>query len=252
MPFDPNQPRDDDGQWTDGGGSSGSEGKITFGGGDMATAIRMAASDKKEFKPAETWEEAVKFAIQNNLAHEISGAGKADLETLNAVNKVLYESKNEHGVMFDKINYKKTTPSKYWIPAEHKLTFNKDGSLAETRLTIDQGHINWAKNQEGGLNGYIKKNGWLVSENMEGIVHHEYGHLITMSRFTTRQEVVKWRDEVNNVRVPISGYGKTHGIEAMAEMWSLYKTKGRNAEFFTKNEDWVQWFNKHSGSIKIK
>jgi hypothetical protein len=72
--------------------------------------IEVPTAEKPVFVAAKTWEEARKFAIDNKLAFELDGYYKGDIDTLNTVNKVLYESLTQHNFKFDKIVIKKTTP----------------------------------------------------------------------------------------------------------------------------------------------
>lgn len=102
MPYDPEQPRDDNGQWTDGGSSGGQT--IPYRGGDMTTAIRNAASDKKEMDNS-----SAKKLIENDPRYNIrlnilkfSGAigkyGLEDYETVALSNYTLsgYEDMNSY------------------------------------------------------------------------------------------------------------------------------------------------------------
>jgi hypothetical protein len=199
------------------------------------------------FKPAETWEDAVRFARENTIAYEMNGLSKLELDTFNTLNKVLYNAKKKYGIIYDKINVSKTQPKNYFIPAQNIMKV-EDGLIVEHTLNINQGHIDWAKRKYGSFEAFLKKDNWFAADDMEGIIEHEFGHRITMGAFDSKERLFNWQKEVSKQRIDISGYGKTHGEEALAEIWSVYRTKGKSA----LKAEYIEFFNKYSVKTKIE
>jgi hypothetical protein len=123
----------------------------------------------------------------------------------------------------------------------------KDDIFEQTTLRIDQGHIDWAKTKYGDLNTFLDKDDWFAASNLEGLIQHEYGHRITKGIMNSRKQYDEWAKVVDRFRIPVSGYGRTHGQEALAEIWSIYKTKGKAA----LKPEFIEFFNTHSSKIKI-
>jgi SPP1 gp7 family putative phage head morphogenesis protein len=201
----------------------------------------------KVFKPATTWEEAVKTMRESGIAYEMDGLSKASLETLNTINKVLIETKSNENVFFDKIKIIKTQAKRQWIPAEHKITLAADGSVLDRTLTVNQGHIDWAINKYGSMENFMSKDNWFAVNSFEGVINHEVGHLVTIGNFNNKSEILEWQKLVSPKRINISGYGKTHGEEALAEIWAVYKVKGKDS----LSSEFIDFFNTYSKKYKI-
>jgi hypothetical protein len=69
-----------------------------------------------------------------------------------------------------------------------------------------------------------------------------------MGVFDSKERLFNWQKEVSKQRIDISGYGKTHGEEALAEIWSVYRTKGKSA----LKDEYIEFFNKYSVKTKIE
>jgi hypothetical protein len=201
----------------------------------------------KVFKPATTWEEAVKTMRESGIAYELDGLSKASLETLNTINKVLIETKSNENIFFDKIKIIKTQAKRQWIPAEHKITLAADGSVLDRTLTVNQGHIDWAINKYGSMENFMSKDNWFAVNSFEGVINHEVGHLVTIGNFNNKSEILEWQKLVSPKRINISGYGKTHGEEALAEIWAVYKVKGKDS----LSSEFIDFFNTYSKKYKI-
>ena len=76
-----------------------------------------------------------------------------------------------------------------------------------------------------------------TSESIEDLVAHEFGHFLFNAN--TFSEFVKKRKLLKFVKIDVSEYGRTNGIEALAEIFAL----------FMKNvpvkKEWKDFFNKY-------
>lgn len=211
--------------------------------------VRAEPSPRKEpvFEAQDTIQKAERWARQNNLATTISYRKADDVDTVNRLNKILFDSKKKFGVSYDKVIFEedKANPMAF---ASNQYAF-LDGKFRNSQLSINMIPFRSVKQKFGTVDAFIESknaDGWWVPKTFEDIVNHEIGHYLTMPR-TDRAAYIAAAEKAAPTKIDISRYGSTKGTEGLAEIWSLYQRDGYDA----LKPEWVEFFNQYS-SFKIK
>lgn len=202
------------------------------------------------YKPAETIQEAEAWA-RKNLTSEVNfkKLPQSMVSVANEVNRSLFELFKDYRYMMDGIKVINRQSEKYrHTPFFHRARY-EGGKLVKTELNINYGYFKFKglKSMEQIKSDFMEayREDWWVAKNLQDMVNHEYGHFLT-----TRQDhfqmgvdrlALAWH------RVKISKYGSTHGSEALAEIFSLYRREGKKA----LKKEWIDFFNKFSEKVKI-
>lgn len=206
--FDPNQPRDKEGQFTDSGGVSGI--------GLEKPEGTKSVSDIKA------------------LGFNVIGFDGVDNKIVDQLHTELSVLKNDFPGIESQVTSIKVGKLEKHVPA----TMRKEGGSMS--LIVDPSQFNEATNAKIAS---AKKRGFLVSENTHGLVAHEVAHFVDLApnpnvqaKWSNYQTAKKYIRQNPPTTKDLSKYGTTDKHEAFAEAYSAYRV-GKSP---TK---WQQGFN---------
>lgn len=244
--YNPNEPRDEEGKWTSFEGS---------------TAIKNAASDKNNFVPAKTIEEAVQ-RIKD------SGVAEVDLKGLkpDQFNAVLKAIEEEHSISPLKLSKLSTyrssgsTAKALYSPSNNHMTINlsklkveeyKPIQSYEQQIAEDEGHKQFIRENYLAKQGYNQTTVYSrinafnnrIYDLKQKIANGESPRHWTVSsgfqdkgqslKATIHHELGHYRERVLNnpshsfdKKSSVSEYGRTSRTEYFAEWYSHYRMNG--------------------------
>jgi uncharacterized protein (DUF2164 family) len=175
------------------------------------------------FQSARTITEAEQWA-KNNIVNESVDYSVLSIEHANSINKKLFELVNKYGKKIDVIRPIKNL-SKYDDIMQAKKSQNaiiENGEIIGqkefTEIRLNKSFFE-SYNTSEKLNNLLEKAnkaGWCVSKNLEDIVTHEYGHILTKQTRETANDLV-------GAGLPnISKYAETNLSETIAELFTKH------------------------------
>lgn len=211
-------------------------------------SFRNPASPQDVVREAKTLEEAQQIALDLELASQVKYGKLANVDIANAINRALLQNKKATGETFDAVKVvRRTSGSWPRVPAQAATTYIND-IRQDVELVVNNFYFEQILKAGKDVNRQIRKSkdsGWWIAGSVEDLVHHEFGHLLTFSgryRYYQRLERLGKLDHL-----AVSRYGKTQGVEALAEIWALYQSEGRAA----LKQEWIDYWNKWSQRVKI-
>jgi hypothetical protein len=191
------------------------------------------------FRVAETIKEAEQFAISNKLGKSVSYR-KLKVEVANAINEALLKNITGGFGAFDEIETFAARGKYTTRTCMQAAMYRKGDEIIKIVLQINYKYFEQYASLDL-VNENIKRiaeTGWWVPKDVKGLVHHEFGHLLTMPKTADLPEYMKKRMGLKDISV----YGASELDESLAEIFTKYSQEGKD----NLSENEINLFNKYS------
>ena len=235
--FDPNEPRDEDGKWTDEGAGSGAtvpkEGEVASidaGAGMPGPGSSPDPTLKPKWIPSVDRNELrIKFHRLGAGLTILDKREKISLKKVDAVGQEMTRVINEFpGLRDPDVS---PVPTKLTMVAKGRLRLDGGGVAGDYDKRT--GEIRLDSGQRLSAGRAPKIGAWTTDSSLEGNIRHEMGHAIASKytsfgrrvedkRFTLRDVLGRFHRMDEKVRGSVSRYARTDAEEAFCEAFSAY------------------------------
>lgn len=192
-----------------------------------------------KYKKAATIQEAEELARKAGIARTVSYRN-LDVEIANRTNRALIDMRDKTGFVYDEVKAI-TLRGRHapYVPMQnHALRNRQTGKIMKQSLEINRAYFSrFGSIKE--INDKIKfafQEGHWIPESVEGLVHHEFGHRLTIQKTSGLNPAILRTSR----RTDVSKYGATDLDETLAEIFAVYMKGGK------MKREWVDLFNKYS------
>jgi SPP1 gp7 family putative phage head morphogenesis protein len=213
--------------------------------GLVAAYQQATAGRTTEFKPATTKKAAEAWALENGLASQVKYAKLTDLTLINRINAHLFKLKQITGLNFDRISV--VNQKKEFFMAHRASFLGEKIEFRELQINVREMKRLLTSTKKTDLDDAIKSvydMGWWSLKRIEDAISHEFGHLLTVP--DDYNSAIKLRLKLRFTTFSVSKYAETHGVETLAEIYTVYVRDGIDA----LKKEWIKFFNKYS-KVKI-
>lgn len=167
----------------------------------------------------ETKKDFVRFTKENNI--KVRGAKGYDKERLDKIGATLSQLKEKYGVMYDNIQFLR---NRRYIALNNIKYSGETGNIIDTTMRINKGYSDM-------MIALGEKNGWSIGKSIQDAVIHEYGHLLTITKYRHNTKLKNklydlFRNYLDEIKIHpefvISKYSETSFDEFLAEAFADY------------------------------